>query len=95
MDPMMFLLNTQSPFVSATFAQRLALLVIEEKYPRNVFTAQWPGKVVDQEDTWKVTFENTVAQPDEQGLAMSGGQLVPWRLTIEIRKSNAEIVSIR
>jgi hypothetical protein len=78
--------NMNGPFVSREFAERLALLVIEEKYPANVFSAARTATVVDKGALWFVTYENRLA-PYETSL-------MARRLTIEIRKTNGEIVAI-
>jgi hypothetical protein len=86
MNPFMTLQNISGPFVSQTFAERLARLVIEEKYPKNIFSIQSSGNVVDKGDTWWVTFYNEI-----KGTMAT---MVPTRLTVHIRKTNGEIVTI-
>jgi hypothetical protein len=91
----MSLLNQGRPFVSGRFAERLALLVIEEKYSEQFFKARGSATVVDKGETWSVTVENGLIDPqDKRELPFVGGELVPRRLTISIRKVNAEILSI-
>lgn len=88
----MFLQNSSGPFVSEHFAERLALLVIEEKY-RTVFSVRGPAKIVDKGGVWSVTFEN--AATDEGGGSIKSQVITILKsLTIEIRKSNGEIVTI-
>jgi hypothetical protein len=82
----MLLANMHRPFVSREFAQRLALLVIEETYPADVFAAGGPGTTLDKGDEWWVTFDNLLPHPE--------GSIIPRQLRIEIRKSNGEILSI-
>lgn len=48
----MSLLNQGRPFVSARFAERLALLVIEEKYSEQIFKARRSTTVIDKGETW-------------------------------------------
>jgi hypothetical protein len=86
LDPFMRLQNVAGPFVSQSFAERLARLVIEEKYQKNNFSIQGPGSVTDKGDTWWVTFDNAV-----QGTVQA---MIPKRLTVHIRKTNGEIVTI-
>jgi hypothetical protein len=86
MDMFMRLQNISEPFVSQSFAERLARLVIEEKYPKNIFSVQSSGNVVDKGDTWWVTFDNAI-----KGTMAT---MVPIRLTVHIRKTNGEIVTI-
>jgi hypothetical protein len=85
-DPFMRLQNISGPFVSQGFAERLARLVIEEKYPKNIFSVQGSGNVVDKGDTWWVTFDNAIKG--------SMATMVPIRLTVHVRKTNGEIVTI-
>ena len=91
----MIALNQGQPFVSQSFAERLALLVIEEKYPRDFFTVRGSGNTVDKGDIWLVTFDNGLTDPsDKNALAVVQGRVIPKRLTITIRKANCEIVAI-
>ena len=74
---------------------RLALLVIEEKYPKDVFSARGSGTTVDKGDLWEVTFDNALVSPDDtSALPMRHGSIVPRRLTITIRKTSGEIIDI-
>lgn len=86
LDPFMKLQNITEPFVSQSFAERLARLVIEEKYPKNIFSIRGSGNIIDRGDTWWVTFDNAING--------SMGAIIPRRLTVHIRKSNGEIVTI-
>jgi hypothetical protein len=91
----MIALNHGQPFVSKGFADRLALLVVDEKYPRDVFSVRGSGSTVDKGDSWSVTFENALIDPaDESPLPILDGRVVPRRLTITIRKTNGEVMSI-
>jgi hypothetical protein len=91
----MMLFNQGQPFVSAKFAERLGLLVLDEKYPKDIFSARGSGTIVDNGDTWLATFENSlVGLEDRSALPMSEGRIIPRRLTITIRKTNGEIVAI-
>jgi len=79
--------NMQGPFVSRKFAERLALLVIQERYTPDVFLPRGaPPIVVDKGDFWSVTFDNE--------LPRSSTSIIPKELTIHIRKANGEIVAI-
>jgi hypothetical protein len=91
----MMLLNHGAPFVSQSFAERLALLVIGEKYPGDLFVVRGKGTVTDKGEVWAVTFENALVDPeDPAALPMVEGNLTAKRLTITIRKTNGEIVAI-
>jgi hypothetical protein len=88
----MMLLNDPQPFVSKEFAERLALLVIDEKYPKDIFLVQSPASVEDKGENWEVTFTNDLP---EDRLTRVRPRLVPkGRLTITIRKVNGAILSI-
>lgn len=91
----MIALNQGQPFVSKDFAERLALLVIEQKYPEDLFVVRGSAHLADKGDVWSVSFDNGLIGPDDKSpLPMVGGKLVPRRLTITIRKTNGEIVAI-
>lgn len=91
----MMALNSIQPFVSEAFARRMALLIIEDRYPPNVFSPKARGVVVDGGEVWRVTLDNElVDQSASQALAMVDGAVVPIKLTFVIRKSNAEVVDI-
>jgi hypothetical protein len=78
----MILLNGTQPFVSLHFAVRLASLIIEDRYPREMFVIVEPAKIEDEGEFWKVTVEN----------ALKNSKFSIVRLSITIRKSNGEIV---
>jgi hypothetical protein len=86
MDMFMTLQNMSGPFVSQSFAERLAHLVIDEKYPKNIFSISGSGNVVDKGDAWWVTFDNSIAG--------TMATMIPRRLTVHIRKANGEILTI-
>lgn len=86
LEPSIFVQNLKGPFISEQFAERLGSLVIEEKYPKDVFSQQGPGMVVDKDQVWLVTFTNALYRSDKY--------LLPKKLTIEIRKKNGEIIAI-
>lgn len=91
----MIALNQGQPFISGAFAEQLALLVIEQKYPKDIFVVRGSARLVDKGEMWSVTFDNGLAAPDDKStLPMVGGKIVPRHLTITIRKTNGEIVSI-
>jgi hypothetical protein len=78
--------NMNGPFVSREFAEHLALLVIEEKYPKDVFSVHGAAIVVDKGDVWWVSYNNELPSPE--------ASIRPKHLTIHIRKANGEIVAI-
>lgn len=87
LDISMVLQNAQACFVSQKFAERLARLVMEEKYqnPNPIFV---PGRsaIADGGDTWRVTFENT--------LRLLKNSMRPREITVEIRKTDGAIVAL-
>ncbi len=95
LSPSMLVLNQGRPFVSEQFAERLAKLVVDEKYPTDIFSVRGPGTVSSKGDSWLATFENALVPPEDGSpLPMSNGKIIPRRLTITIRKTNGEIVAI-
>ncbi|MBX5461870.1 MAG: hypothetical protein IRZ28_12385 [Steroidobacteraceae bacterium] len=69
--------------------------MLDEKYTKDIFSARGPGTIEDEGDMWLVTVDNALVSPeDRSALPMSGGKIVPRRLTITIRKTNGEIVAI-
>ena len=92
LSPSMILENFSAPFVTSDFAERLALLVVEEKYPKDTLVASGVKEVMDRDGAWWVTVN--VEFPSASPLRRVMGPLLPKQLTIQIRKTNAEIVSI-
>jgi hypothetical protein len=87
----MFLENYGGAFVTRHFAERMSQIVIEEKYPNNVLQFEGVADVLDKEGVWWVRVNIRV--PPESPIASLGGKELT-QMTIQIRKSNAEIVSI-
>jgi len=92
LSPSMILENASSPFVTLDFAKRLALLVVQEKYPKDTLVARGVREVTDREDAWWVSVEVDV--PSASPLRRVMAPLLPKQITIQIRKANAEVVSI-
>jgi len=91
----MMALNSTQPFVSEAFAKRIALLIVEDRYPHNVFSPKRAGLVQDGGEVWRVTFENELIDSnDSSPMPMIDGVVVPRKLTFVIRKRNAEVVDI-
>jgi hypothetical protein len=90
-DASMLLQNSVEPFVTRPFAQRLALLVVSQKY-RGAVISKDPPQVHDKGDTWQVTV-----RLDRTNLPKSltdSGLMAP-ELTVTIRKNDAAILSIK
>jgi hypothetical protein len=87
----MFLENYGGPFVTRHFAERMSQIVIEEKYPNKVLQFRGVADVVDKEGVWWVKVNIRV--PPESPIASLGGKELT-QMTIQIRKTNAEIVEI-
>ncbi|MBO9828340.1 hypothetical protein J7373_08795 [Xanthomonas sp. A2111] len=91
----MMLMNQGHPFISKALAERIALAVINDKYPNDIFATNSPGLVVDKGEVWLVTFSNAlISQADQSPLPMLNGQIVPKKLTVTIRKKNGEIIDV-
>lgn len=86
----MTLLNVDQPFVSKEFSKRLALLVLDEKYPKDIFVYEESVTVTDNGETWVVIVNNSIFSEDRASL----GSIIPRRLSVEIRKANGEIIGI-
>lgn len=92
----MLALNSVQPFASESFARRMALLIMEDRYPLNVFSPEGVGIVVDGGEVWRITFNNGLADESEsQKMLMIDGAVAPRKLTFVIRKDNAAVVDIQ
>lgn len=92
----MMALNSVQPFASESFARRMALLIIEDRYPSDVFSPAGAGTTVDGGAVWRVTFDNSlISTKDTKKMPMIDGVVVPRKLTFVIRKSNAEVMDIQ
>lgn len=92
-DPSMVLLNFEGPFVSRDFAEKLAVLVIDQKWSKDVFVRRGAGRIVDLGDAWSVTYENALDSGTDP-MPTWKGKVVPRTLTIRIKKANGEILAI-
>lgn len=91
----MTLFNFQAPFVSETFARRIAQIVIEEKYPQSMFVAAGPSVALDAGSVWKVTLKNALVSHGDKGDTPTINDVPsPRDLTVEICKFNAAVLSI-
>lgn len=91
----MTLMNNGHPFVSERLAERLGLLIIEDRYPKDIFLTSGPGVVTGDGEVWRVTFDNSLVNSDDgKSIPMVNGVIVPRSLTITIRKKNGEILDI-
>jgi hypothetical protein len=87
----MFLENYGGPFVTRHFAERMSQIVIEEKYPNNVLQFEGVADVVDKGGVWWVKV-NIRVPPGSPIASLAGRELT--QMTIQIKKTNAEIVEI-
>jgi hypothetical protein len=85
----MFLANLETPFVTREMAEKLALLVLAEKYSP-LFAANLPVTTDEKCDAWLVTVRNK----DWSQESASAGSIKPKQLTIWIRKRDAAILDI-
>lgn len=91
----MILMNHGQPFISKAIAERICLLIIEDRYSKEIFLAKEPSVVEDKDDFWLVTFQNSLISNDgNETLPVYNNVIVPRRLSFKIRKINAEIVDI-
>jgi uncharacterized protein YcfL len=91
----MLLFNQEESFVSEGFAKRLALLVIEEKYPKDIFIRHEGIRVLDQGEAWQVMIDNALVDThDSSALPIIEGKIVPKSLSILINKANGAIIKI-
>ncbi len=90
----MMALNSVQPFASEEFAKKLALLVLDDRYPKDVFLSDGIGAAVNQGDVWLVTFKNSLHVDDSESLPIMNGMLIPRALTLKIRKRDAAILDI-
>ncbi len=81
----MYLQNFHGCFISQKFAERLARLYMEEKYDSSLFVAG-NGNVVDGDELWWVIFDNNLPKLE--------GSIRPKSITVEIRKTNGQIVAL-
>jgi hypothetical protein len=88
----MLLMNMEGPFVSATFADRLARLIVDEKYPKDIFLVSGSTKVVDEGSIWAVHFANALFT--QQYATLPRKAIAPKTLTIRIKKSDGAIVAV-
>jgi hypothetical protein len=88
----MLMANYEQPFVSERLAEKLGLLLIEEKY-RDALSVRGPGVIVDKGDLWLATFEVTSTDDNFRRL-VQGDMSGPMRFMISIRKTNGEIVKM-
>lgn len=86
MDTSILLHNINGSFVTQRFAERLALLVLEEKYPKELFLLEGSVDVRDKGDFWSVTCKNALYRPENY--------MIPKTLTFQIKKSNGEFIAI-
>jgi hypothetical protein len=86
----MLLLNFAEPFVTRSFAERLALLAMSEKYPGTSLSGT-PPDTIDKGEEWWVTVK---VDHWDAPKSLSYGALLAHQLTIVIRKKDAAILSM-
>jgi hypothetical protein len=89
-DFSMIVSNAEGPFVTADFARKLGIVIMEQKYPGFTFAPESPV-VLDKGDTWWVTF--TVKEWPKNMEKLRPG--LSDHLTLWIRKRDAAILAIR
>jgi hypothetical protein len=95
MSMTMVALNQIQPFVNERLAEKIARIIIEDKYPKDFFVIRGSASVVGDTDAWLVTFDNgAVDSSKPEKIVISNGRIVPGHLTIAIRKTDGAIVDI-
>lgn len=90
----MIALNSIQPFVSEGFAKKVALLVLDDRYPKDFFLPQEGGTVISDGEVWRVTFKNALLENNSDTFPIVNGVLLPRALTFTIRKTDAAILDI-
>lgn len=83
----MLLNNYGSPFIEKSLAVRIARVIVEFKYPADIFVIDGEPLVDDDGDCWRVLFRNRLKTGVD---VVYASELV----RIRIKKSNGEIVDI-
>jgi hypothetical protein len=86
LESSMDLQNMNGPFITKPFAENLALLVVQQRYSKDIFVARTPVTVGDAGDSWLVTVDNS--------LPLEPKTIKPFHLTVVIRKKNGEILGV-
>ena len=89
-DISMLLQNHSGPFVTSDFAQKLAVLVMAQKYAGVIFDSAGV-EVLDKGDVWWVKVPVKEWPKDMQTLKPA----LPEHLTFWIRKTDAAVLAIR
>lgn len=91
---LMLLNSPEHPLISRDIAERLALLIVEERYPKDFFDV---GSVntMDDRDQWRVEVINRLTENfGEQASRTADGRVLPAQLTFRIRKFDGQITSV-
>jgi hypothetical protein len=86
LEETMVLQNLNGPFITSAFAENLALLVVHERFSKQIFVSRTPVAVEDAGDSWLVTVDNS--------LPLEPKTIKPFRLMVVIRKRNGEILGV-
>ena len=88
-DVSMLLLNHPGPFVSSTFARKLGVVIMEQKYPGVTFDGAGI-EVQDKGDNWWVIVPVKEWPKEMQTLKPA----LPGHLTFWIRKADAAVLGV-
>lgn len=92
LDLSLFVMNFQSPLISAQLADHIAWEFFQSRYHGgDIFEAKQPAEIADLGDRWGVTFQNALFEPPVD-LAK---RLQVRALGVEICKSNGAIFRIK
>ena len=86
-DVSIYLQNLHSDFVSSDTAVKLAGVLVEARYPKNVFQARDGGNVESKSDCWEVTLYNKIDASEVIGTKFK-------ELHLLIKKSTGEFVRV-
>jgi hypothetical protein len=88
-DVVMIVQNAMGTFVGRDLAEKLAVLIVREKYAA-VFEADTPATASDEGDNWVVSVPVHVL-----AAASYDARLVPRAITVVLRKRDAAVMTIR
>lgn len=87
LDVSVYLQNLRGDFITSDTAARLARVLVESRYPKNVFQPDQRSKVTDGGDCWNVVLFNQVDSIPALGTKFE-------ELHLSIRKSSGEFVKV-
>lgn len=83
----MLLQNYEAPFIGKDLAQKLARVLVESKYPEDIFVIEGDPSIEDEGDYWRVSFRNRLRTGVDVTYATA-------MIRVRIKKANGEIADI-